>query len=569
MQRGEAHYSVSNRLIEAKTFNAQILCPCRLKCHLRIDVATQREYFNHYYRLRKWSNKTRFLRSLVKRLPIKENQNLEPKINLKQRNFVSKYYLIDENNVRQQVCSSFLVKLLKINRVTLFRASRSVESNPAASERRGKYPTKKTDARDIFFLKTFIQSFATFDPHHGIKYLHPQLLSVEKLYAIYSDKCSFQNRTLLSKALFRRIFKRDFKLAFVKRKKTCKECKQLAERENVIILSKNMKKTIQRKRKSHVKKVKTIKKDFVRCVEQAADDSSGLEVFTVGLQRAQQIPYICEGEADKVFQLRPLWCFNLCIFDEKRQRGSMYVWDETIAAKGFDEIGSCLLKHLSSHVPENANKVVIFSNKRIGIDIEIAMMLDHFLNKCAHPELQSIEQTFFVTGHDTSSYSRCFDYISKAMKTAENMYIPDHWYDFISQAKKNEPRFTVVKMQREDFFRSKSIEEQSASPRKKIVDRKAKYWQKFPNIIYDHENNCVSMQNNYDNSTSQPDIKLTHLSEKSCDISNEKFNDLSQMLKYIPTEYHDFYNSLKHENVAHEKDYMLASSESSEFDDED
>lgn len=87
VQSGKAHFTASNRLIEEKVFNAQITCPCKFKCHEKIDVVKQKEIFNHYYNdLSNWSAKTKYLRSLVERKPTKEN--LLPRINVKKKRFL-------------------------------------------------------------------------------------------------------------------------------------------------------------------------------------------------------------------------------------------------------------------------------------------------------------------------------------------------------------------------------------------------------------------------------------------------------------------------------------------------
>lgn len=143
------------------------------------------------------------------------------------------------------------------------------------------------------------------------------------------------------------------------------------------------------------------------------------------------------------------------------------------------------------------------------------------------------------------------------------MYIPDHWYDFIARANKKNP-FTVIKMQREDFFGSPPLEEKSTLDKKTCIDGKATYWQKYSNVLHDADNNTVSLKNPYGNLQDQPNVCIPLLYKDCRKISTEKFNDLSKMLRFIPDEYHSFYTSLKHSNIKNVKDYALDSSQSSE-----
>lgn len=99
-----------------------------------IDVVAQKDYFDHYHSLKKWSEQTKFLRSIVKREPVKQNFN--QRVSLKKKDFHSSYYLTDANGQSQRVCSDFVERVLQINRAKLYRASTS--KNPDAVDFRGK-----------------------------------------------------------------------------------------------------------------------------------------------------------------------------------------------------------------------------------------------------------------------------------------------------------------------------------------------------------------------------------------------------------------------------------------------
>lgn len=50
-------------------------------------------------------------------------------------------------------------------------------------------------------------------------------------------------------------------------------------------------------------------------------------------------------------------------------------------------------------------------------------------------------------------------------------------------------------------------------------------------------------------------------------ISKEKYDDLQDLAKYIPTEYQEFYKNLKFEATTHVKDFALSLKESSDEED--
>lgn len=66
-----------------RKFSAQVNCTCKKDCANLIDVVKQREIFDQFHGLEKWSEKTEFLRSIVKRAEVKENLN--PHIGVKNK----------------------------------------------------------------------------------------------------------------------------------------------------------------------------------------------------------------------------------------------------------------------------------------------------------------------------------------------------------------------------------------------------------------------------------------------------------------------------------------------------
>lgn len=181
--------------------------------------------------MKNWTKKTLYLRSLVERSPAKENLN--PVRNVKERNFDSKVFLLDSDKKKQQVCLEFLTKVIQSSRSRVFRAIKSKEKNANATDRRGKFPTRKSNRRDVEFVKSFIAKFATYEASYipnsiNSRLLHPAL-NLRNMYSIYRNHCAFDGNVILSEQIFRRIFK-TFALEFRKHLKVgCAKCKELNE----------------------------------------------------------------------------------------------------------------------------------------------------------------------------------------------------------------------------------------------------------------------------------------------------------------------------------------------------
>lgn len=115
------------------------------------------------------------------------------------------------------------------------------------------------------------------------------------------------------------------------------------------------------------------------CVNVNTNDSMKTEVFTFDLQRALEAPSISTSEG---FYRRNLWVYNLCIYDEVRKIGHMYVWDESVASRGACEVFSCIYKYVADIIPKNTEKTITYSdsypgqNKNIKTTIMLKKLLE-------------------------------------------------------------------------------------------------------------------------------------------------------------------------------------------------
>lgn len=559
----------SGKNVAAKVFSAQVQCECRLKCAEKIDVHCQKSTFDKYYSMKQWAQKTLYLRSLVDRKRTKENLN--PIISHCPKNFTSKYHLTDTSGIKHQVCLSFLSKCLRVSIGTIKNIMKNAEKNPEANERRGKVPAAKYKERDLDYVRQFIKSFPATESHYKTtksnkKYLSP-FMNMRRMYKEYKLKCGFKklkHDRILPEWKFREIFNTEFNLSFARLKvDTCRKCDAIkAKLASNISASKRVE--LEEKRKLHEKIVEKNKRERKKIIEDAKVQESKTEVLTFDLQKALAVPCISTCDA---YYKRQLWVYNLCIYDEVRGIGYMHVWDESIASRGAQEIGSCLLNFLMNNLPHDTEKLILYSDTCGGQNrnIKMTMILKHLLAEWKHPALRLIEQRYFVSGHSYNACDRCFATIEKQRRITEQIFVPEHWYNLIAQAKKNEPKFIVIKMKQNNFYSSKQLEQLIVN-RKKSVDGKKISWLKFETIIYSRDNPfslCVKEYSAEENSPSIlislskkktgdtfPNIKLEHLYDESRAISAEKYKDLNQLIQYIPDQYHKFYKLLKHKTNA-------------------
>lgn len=565
VQKGEEHTSKSGNVIKKKEFKVLETCSCSRNCYQIIDAARQRDIYNIYYKFENWSKKCLFLRSLITSRPCKDNLNPIAKKNL----YKHTYHLKDKNGTTHTVCQKFIIQCLQISKSCLNRAIHSIVSNTNAVEHRGHCANRKTNSNDMEFLCNFIQRLPSYNSHYAsarssVRYLNPAL-NIVRLYREYSLVCRLHGRNTLSQWVFSNTFNTKFNLRFAKRKiDTCTKCDELQSLIRSTTGTQQL--ALKALKDDHLAMVNKYKLFFSEIVESAKKQNSKIEIRTFDLQKALELPCISTSEA---YYKRQLWVYNLCIYDEVRGIAYMHVWPETIASRGSDEISSCLYKHFYKTIPQDTERIILYSDSCGGQNKNIIMslMIKYFLNYWPHRNLKTIDQRFFVKGHSYNSCDRCFGLIEKQKKITEDIFIPMHWINLIEQAKKKNPKFIVSEMRKENFLSFKQLKSLIVN-RKRSTDGRKISWFKLENIIYErkapftlkvHEYNLdtspmikISIKKKYVNEF--PNVNFPLLYSNGRKISFKKYHDLQELIKYIPAQYQSFFRKLKHKTTNGESD---------------
>lgn len=316
----------SERTIEKNEFSAQVMCVCKLNCAEKIDLLRQQQIF-HDYVAKRWIDQLRFLRKIIVANQY-HKENINPIIPVKEKKFSYNYFLADDKGQRQEVCHKFVQRLLKISKVKLFRAAKSMITNPNANNRRGNKRLRVISNEDTQYLKGFISSFPQYESkfnisHATTKFLHPRL-SLKRVYRLYRKKCIFQDRKPVSLTYFRKIFKREFTLSFFKTKTAvCHQCEANRSDINRAIISARRKAELLQNHEKHTNMMTHTISQHRKTVQTAQCPTENIEVLTFGLGNSFDLPYIKNSDD---FQKRKLWLHQFCVFDEVRRKYTIYVW---------------------------------------------------------------------------------------------------------------------------------------------------------------------------------------------------------------------------------------------------
>lgn len=563
-RRSKQHKQVS--------FSGQVNCLCKRKCAQNIDIVRQKEIFDKFYALKTWSERVKFIRSVVDRKKC-DSEKIIPLIKLKERNFIHSCILRDGRGTKHQVCISFLTKLLQVNRVKIFRAVSSIDSNPSALDGRGKFPARKAKLQDKRFMQDFIESLPKYEHHYNTsqsskKYLHPDL-NIVKLHKLYQAKCVSEEKKAMSLSYFSKFFK-SIGFEFPKlRTDTCWKCNDFNTQLKRSIISIDRRATLNNKKQEHLSLAEKVVNKYVIDVQEAQKSFDNTEILTFALGTPTDMPSIASTDYTK----RRLWIHEFCVFDEVRQLAYVYIWPESVASKGSQEIGSCILEHLRSNLSLETKQLILYCDPLFGqnCNIKISLILQKFLDSWPHSQLSSIQQRFFVTGHGFNSCDRCFGMIKKKKL---NIYIPSNLVGGINEPKVRR-KIYAFEMRTEHFFSTKPLEDLLASKTCAVDGRKIN-WSIHESITYNRDKSFVLSVERFNRKPIDIVLKKRNEADKLSDIalpllyptgryiSQLKYNDLKEFLNIIPNEYHFFYESLKYVDTKDEKDYAFCIQESSD-----
>lgn len=93
----------------------------------------------------------------------------------------------------------------------------------------------------------------------------------------------------------------------------------------------------------------------------AARESQNILVACYDLQAVLQTP--C-GDISVLYYKRKLNCYNFTVYNTTKKHGMCYFWNESVAKRGVNEIGSCILMYIREY--SVGKNVVFYSDNCCG-----------------------------------------------------------------------------------------------------------------------------------------------------------------------------------------------------------
>ncbi|XP_050513869.1 uncharacterized protein LOC126889549 [Diabrotica virgifera virgifera] len=523
---------------------------CRMKCNESLPDEDRGKCFQNYWNLGSRNRRANYIASLININP-KKTEKLGPR--KKYRECSYKYSIIIDG-IQKPICKTCLIATLGETKgfiEIVGEKKKNALSGIISPDRRGIAPSgNKRSAEEIQNAKDHILSFPKYESHYfrnrtSKKYLSSDL-SIAKMYDMYKQTVDKPVSLTLYKNCFYSL-----NLAFKKPKQdTCSKC-DIFETKLKVLEEGEEKENLRQERDKHHQLADDAYKAKQVDKEVASSDTKK-RAYTFDLQQCLPTPFLT---ANTVFYKRQLWTFNLTVHDLATNEVTCFMWDESTAGRGGNQIASCIYRLLLEL--NDVEEVTFYSDTCGGQNKnqQVAFMFTFAFTKL--PNLKIINHKFLVSGHTHMECDTDREVIIEKNKKRTQMKInhPNDWYQMVRSCKRKKP-FKVVVMTQKDFLDFSSLGKEALIVKKVNTDGEKFLWQPVQWFQYNNQIGILKYKHGLDVSNPFKSVNfrrrgkrvvpstLPQITDKLLPISKEKKKDLLDLLPLIDEVFHNFYRNL-------------------------
>ena len=555
---GDKYTSDTTNKEVRKKFVQPINCSkCRLKCSDKISAEQRQTIFQEFYRLSTWEAQTTYITQSVmqfepRRHTVPSNSDAG---NRKTKSRAYYFTVSGESGCHTvRVCKEMFLKTLDINTARVHYAL--TKKKNCRGDARGSKNKPKTSADLTDYVKTHIGQFPKFVSHYSRHRSSKEYLrgvnSISDMYRLYIEQCRESGLQTVSEWVYRRIFNCDFNLAFHSPSTdTCKKCDMYAVQKDM-----GNQDGLRQEWDHHLALAESTRA-MLNSERDMAKGKPGM-VFAFDLQKTKALPYLSTSEA---YYKRQLSVYNLGIHDCGTGEGFFNFWHEATASRGPAEIASCIWHWLcqNRHNGVRPERLVAFSDACGGQNRNFIMAM-FWMHVTQEMTVDCIDHVFMVSGHSFLPCDEDFGLDEKQKHKTEAVYSLSQWMSIARRARKKP--FEVIEMTAESFLRMKDLCRDVVNRKKNEIGEKVDWlkirWMRFQKdranqmfykySVDDNEFMVVNFSKKVRGRPQQTLInKLQCLYPEGRAISAAKYKDVTDLLKYVPPVFHDFYRQLPHE----------------------
>ncbi|XP_023028220.2 uncharacterized protein [Leptinotarsa decemlineata] len=436
-------------------------CKCKDKCFEAITERERAEVLRHINSLKSHDEVNLYLTGLVTILPVQRHR-MKNELDAKFKDATYCYAVrVMRNNTAQEfkVCKNAFISIHGISRGKIdYILNQMKKTGTPPKYNKGKHENRphKLSDETLDAIRSHIKSFKGRESHYSQKdskktYL-PDDLNVSKMFKLFQDchpniRCSLES--------YRTIFNKEFNISFgYPRTDTCSSCdkyavqkkfleKQFAEEKDEE-KKQNLSRDIHKmdiEHEVHLTNAQVFY-DRKKAARKASRKSPHKEAICMDYAKNYPCPNIATNDVYYKRQLS-VYAFNIHVMSDSRSL--FYIYPQTIASKGSDEVASFFHDFIYNHLDKKVRHLQIFSDSCAGQNKNKTIL--RLMHHVVHVEnrLDYIKMTFPIRGH---SYLEC-DKNTALVKHTAHAETPQDWVTVFQNARCKPSPFTVVEVDQE------------------------------------------------------------------------------------------------------------------------
>ncbi|CAI6374563.1 unnamed protein product [Macrosiphum euphorbiae] len=450
--QGKECVSLRNKIIKRRVTGPP--CKCKLQCFEAVTDEQKHLLINMFNNIADKEKQDTFLSGLIQ---ISDVLRRRPINNEKPNRSVACSYKVRFGTDELKVCKTAFCSFFGIGKAVVERVFTKLRQNiPSPKDLRLKHTVRPNKLPDniLFQLSAHIQSFPKCISHYSRqdnnekRYLSAEL-SVHKMYEMYIEKYEpdiyeilingRKAKPIVKYPYFLKYFNNNFNLSFGNPKSdTCQTCDRLDNFINAE-LNTDIKLSLIEEKQIHQKKAELFYADLKR-LSLESKENTDLEVLSFDFQQNMPLPHVPCGD---VFYKRQIWSYNFCIHSAKTNQAYFFMYDESVAKKGQNEVISFLHYYLQNLLQQGVKTLYLFAdNCSSQIKNNALFQYIYTIIKSNAFGLNTIIQRYPEPGHSFLPCDRCFGLIEQKKRKIERVFLPITYQELVKQT--NIKKFHVI-----------------------------------------------------------------------------------------------------------------------------
>lgn len=481
-------------------------------------------------------------------------------------------YCFFVNNKTVKVCKTTFLNTFAISDSWIKTILKKTSKGPDVSpDKRGRH-NKRANAisrETIDSIKEHINSFPRVESHYLRKYTRREYLeenlNIHQMYTLYKEWHTlnkFGDIKMATERQYYDTFNTEFNISFFRPKKDrCNVCCNFENAKFLKDQDSNLFRKIETRYNKHVidkEKARSLKnQDKANFLKFSKGDWKNSVVACFDYEKVLSIP---RSDTNAFYYKRKIGVCNFTLTDIGRNQTICYCYDETIAKKGPNEVGSFLLNYMEEQNKNNAINKFLFYSDNCGGQNRNRFVFALYVYASLRLENVEITHTFLECGHMQNEGDAVHALIERRGKN-HDIFTPKSWYDIIRAAKRSEKTPYIVKEVTQDMvFNLKKIvfapnwisnTEGAKVPWSKVKvihTSHAKPGKLFYKLEFDSDYLEVDVMKNRPNlDFDLKTVKLDLAYKSQFKLSAAKYKDVMTLCKdlAIPKDYHEYYENLQ------------------------